>query len=244
MNLTAIDNADGTITVNVGSSSGAWTVYQTALNKLSAGLVWASLLTGSGDGTQNVTIDDGSYLLYGADSAGVTAPIYIAADSGAPDVWERCLVAIRDQIVALGLVGIDSRRIVNRKVPLTHFLPKINPESLGKDVDDAAPAIIVSPVPEQRNRSEQLNKMMKTGYRGRVSIFEAHHDDPADNRPKHLKWRNQITKAFDGQILASVTEVSQCFVEPGQLYPLDSWTSRKKDAQSVVITCQTWESTA
>lgn len=216
------DNADGTVTWTLtDTSGGSWTIYNAGWNG-SIAADWTSVDTGTGDGTSENSVSSGYYLTYVVvDGTALTARYYRATD-GEDAVFQQILDAVLSRIQSLTLTDIETDSIVLRKRPWDRNLLK--------------PAIIVAPAPETRDHLGGSNLRDETGYGCLIAIWSISNQDLTTNLDRHLKWRQDITRAFQNQSdsLTTVSEVVHTIVEPGAVNLPDEF-AKGYDVQPLVI---------
>lgn len=240
---TILPQEDGSLDVTVSGSTGqAWTLQVLPASALILS-GFLSVASSSGDGTVNMafqpTFASGGYFAIVTSSVGTTIPKYIVSAAIDSDPWYRCLQSIASRVTAMGLSGVDARRIKVMKVPVDKGIEKILAEAKLQGVDDGSPAIIVAPVTERRPNGAG-NTQVRTLYGCGVYLWQASQIDPELNQSQQMLWRNRLTLEFHEQPFPGVPGILKSTVEPGQIFPFEVWR-KQYDLQTLTIRCESCE---
>lgn len=207
-----------------GSTTGATnTLYMQRLDAtwyIDSG--WVEEGSRTGNGTITVTCDPGVYLSYvlsvfGSESNVSTVLMFRASDEG-ESVYYQCLEAAQTRIRLLELDGIDPNNVVVWKAPLLR--------AVGEAVKKRAtyPVVILSTMDaETLNAAAGTNARDDIGYPIGVTIVseltdeyarKPEYDHVETGQARHLKWREQIRRAFLNQRLPGVSEIMTCAIQP------------------------------
>lgn len=220
MNLTVVDNADGTgATVTVaGSLGGTVTLYQADMTD---GLASASFSSaGSRVGNGNVTISGtGSFWIYGVEATTVSLVIgYRATTSAADSIWDECLDATVTRIQSLSLTG--SPTVAKQKFPW--------------NLKTIVEGIYVSPVRESIAVGP-TNTKDDIGYGVQVTAFQASNHSLTSNLSRFTNWRERVSNAFRHQVPSGLElKIRDVNVEPGPVIDLSKFKDQFDSGALVV----------
>lgn len=141
---------------------------------------------------------------------------YLSTEPYVP-VFARCLTAVWRRIRQLGLAGIASQSIVQRKVPWSR-------EFVGGEL--TLPAIVVSPEgAESQPLGTGTNLRDDVGYGVLITLLAADNEQLSGSLKRPLEWREAIARAFRHQRLPEVSEIIRCTVEPRAMIGSEAYQS-------------------
>lgn len=208
----AADGTGGTLTIS-GSTGGATNALYT--QRLDAAWYgdegWNSEGSRSGDGTIAVTCEPGQYMGYVLSTSGaesnVSLPLMFRASDESESVYFQCLQAAQTRIRLLELRDIMPGNITAWKLPLLRAVGS----AIGKKA--SFPCVILSTMEaEALNAEAGTNARDEIIYPVGVTIVSEVDVKPEyghveEGHDRHLKWREQIRKAFINQRLPGVSSI-------------------------------------
>lgn len=214
--LAITDNEDGTVTATLsGGDSGATnTVYTQPADGNLATSSWTSRGSRTGNGTVGFSLDRGVYW-FRANTTLLTESYdatlaYKAITDGELAMHERIIQAVVSRIQALTLAETDDS-------PGAIGSSQVLAQMIGESDAIALPAVLVTPEEEAETVEVLTNARDDWGYPVRVAIVDRSSANYTASRPKYLRWREQIGRAFQGQRLAGLTEAFICQITPAKI---------------------------
>lgn len=247
VSFTIVDHEDGTgATVTItGDDDSTHTVFVEYFDQTLGGGPWYDM--GSIEGSGDVVLDlpPGHYLIYvlatNINGNSITGVVYFAVTDDVDSIHYRCCLAVQTRIRAAALTGVDFDSVVVQKLPLGRaFLPRDGgPTPLPPEL--SLPGIIVSPVgSETRDAMGHTNAQDNNGYPVMVTILAADNQE-LDLTGRELRWREQITRAFNKQRLPGVREVLMIRIETSPVIVPESWINSSLWHSSLIIRCEARE---
>lgn len=221
--LAIVDDEDGTgatATVSLADGGTTNTVYVCPIDSEFDTGAWVSAGSRSGNGVVNLNIDPGYYFGYvlssNGDGTAASTPEFFVVTTGEDCVHFRILEAVVARLLVLNLDGIADANIVLRNRASDRFI------GTGKDVE--FPAIVVA-IPQGSETTNVTSGTVfgdDTGYPVLVVILDSY-PESLEPQSNHLKWREQIMRAFQNQRLPGVSEVMYGQDEPGVIVSPTDW---------------------
>lgn len=135
-------------------------------------------------------------------------------------VFDQCLTAVRNAIVALSLEGIEDADVRKQKLPW--------------DRSKAYPGIFVCPTTERI--APATNRRNDVGYAVAIAMVRASNQNLTAGMDLFLYWRERIRQALEDQPLSGVDEIYTVTIEPGAVYLPDAFANQF-DAGALVARC-------
>ena len=196
-----------------------------------AGDVTAAAFTVLGTQTANVIenldLDLGSYFAIAVDDNGPTAPKLFRVTDASHGIHYKCLVAIREFIIAASLPGWPTNSAYHKmhKRPIRSI----------KEFGNPPMGVHYWMLPESRQQSDSHRDTVR--YPVEVVLIQGNDGDNVAVS-NWTKSRELIGRAMGSCPLAGVTDVHTVEVTPGVIYA-DVPTSLNVDLQSLTFTCVT-----
>jgi hypothetical protein len=212
--LTLSDQQDGTgTTATIAGADGGTTntVYYQTFSGLGTG-TWTSAGSRTGNGTVDVAVTTGHYLVYvksvnSSGASSVSSVVYTVVTAATNAMHYDILVGVQARIQSIGLSGITNASVV---------VSKIEDRKIWSLTGISLPAVIITPTIERSNPREGVTSADTVTYGVRVTMLEKDNQEPTGtaNLNRHLLWKEQIRKAFQNQALTGVASVYHGYVDP------------------------------
>lgn len=214
--LAVVDNANGTATATVSSStSGSSNVVWTLLTSATS---WVNSGSRSSDGTVTLTLSDGIYWSYVVSTLNsqdeTSAPVGpFRVTSGTQALLEKILTQVQSDVQALALTGIGSGDVVIQKAP----------DDKKRTAASGLPAVLITPyAAESKNPRDGTNASDDTEHPILVALLDADDRSQTANRNRDLLWREQVAGEFHNKRL-DVAGVYTCSADPLNTIGENAW---------------------
>lgn len=235
--LKVTDSADSTgaiATVTGGDSDAANTIYTLQWCKTTLLGEWTLAGARVGPGDVALGLDKGIYFGHVVSAVSgapvVSRVIQFGVTDGLDPIHYRCLLAMKDMVLALSLPGIVEENTEVQKYPV-----RIK-EVLKARSGSAAIGAIVSPISETRTRHD--NNRDELGYGVQVALFRASNQQLQEGLPEDLGWREQLSDALSQTLFPGVPEIHTVDCQPGPIMMPEAFGSQY-DVSATMFRCYT-----
>ena len=200
--ITVTDNADGTATVTVASSSATSNniAFVTSFNGFTGTAAWSNEGNRTGDGVITVSgLQAGFYWFYVTSTLDgnreSSTPYKLKVTTGEDAVYKQIIDSVHSTIAGLELSGVSESNILICK------LPSIDDKGF---IDGDPPYILITPSVEAYTGTGSTNAS-DIVYEVPVAIFAQDDRDQTANIELFLKWREEIRRTFHNKTLTGIS---------------------------------------